>query len=124
MTENIPQSGCPFLTRREWLNRVSNGFGAVALSALMQEQEARAQSAGNPLASKTPPIPTQAKAKRVIHIFMEGAMPHQDNWDPKPELIKKGKRGSNPGTKAGNKGAEAALGALEMVNVIDAVEKL
>ena len=28
------------------------------------------------------------------------------------------------GTKAGNKGAEAALGALEMVNVIDAVEKL
>ena len=83
--ENTPQFGCPFLTRREWLNRVSNGFGAVALSALMQEQltrEAYAQSAGNPLAAKTPPIPSQAKAKRVIHIYMEGAMPHQDNWDP------------------------------------------
>ena len=101
-----PRLADQFLTRREWLNKMSNGFGSVALAALMQDQltqTARAQSAGNPLAAKTPPNVSQAKAKRVIHIYMEGAMPHQDNWDPKPELIKKGKRGDNPGTKTGNK---------------------
>ncbi|MBR90513.1 MAG: sulfatase [Verrucomicrobiales bacterium] len=95
-----------FQTRREWLGRMTNGFGAVALTGLMQDQfkhEARAQSAGNPLAPKTPPIAGQAKVKRVIHIYMEGAMPHLDNWDPKPELMQKGKRGANPGTKAGNR---------------------
>jgi hypothetical protein len=95
MTENTPQSGCPFLTRREWLNRVSNGFGAVALSALMQEQEALSQSSGSPLSPKQPHF--EPKAKRVLHIYMAGGMPHQDNWDPNPELRKRG------GQKEGNR---------------------
>ena len=27
-----------------------------------------------------------AKAKHVIHIFLEGAPSHIDTWDPKPEM--------------------------------------
>ncbi len=78
-----------FLTRRSWLNQLGSGFGALALTAMMQP-ELRAQSAaGDPLAPKQPMFPDRAKAKRVLHIYLAGAMPHLDNWDFKPELKKK-----------------------------------
>ena len=95
-----------FQTRREWLNQFGTGFGMLALATMLNPEmagTAQAQSSGNPLAAKKPPMPAQAKAKRVLHIYMEGAMPHLDNWDPKPELMKKGKRGDNPGTKLRNR---------------------
>lgn len=95
-----------FRTRREWLNQFGTGFGMLALATMLNPKlagTAHAQSAGNPLSAKKPPLPSQAKAKRVLHIYMEGAMPHLDNWDPKPELIKKGKRGANAGTKLRNR---------------------
>ena len=34
--------------------------------------------------------PNNAKAKRVLHIFLQGAAPHMDLWDPRPELNKSG----------------------------------
>jgi hypothetical protein len=40
----------------------------------------------HPLAPKAPPLP--AKAKRVIHLFMNGGPSHVDTFDPKPELSK------------------------------------
>ena len=40
----------------------------------------------SPFAPKTPPFP--AKAKRVIHIFANGAPSQMDTWDPKPALAK------------------------------------
>jgi hypothetical protein len=40
----------------------------------------------NPLAPKRPPLP--AKAKHVIHIFLNGGLSHVDSFDPKPALAK------------------------------------
>ena len=40
----------------------------------------------NPLLPKSPPLP--AKAKRVIHLFLNGGPSHVDTFDPKPALAK------------------------------------
>src|SRR4051812_35442015 len=79
-----------FLTRREMLARCGMGMGTLALGSLLgasMSSPAHAQSAGgtiNPLAVKFPPFP--AKAKRVIHLFMNGGPSHVDTFDPKPKL--------------------------------------
>jgi hypothetical protein len=65
------------------------GFGALGLASLLREDNLFAADAdGNlsPLAPKTPPF--AAKAKRVIHIFAQGAPSQVDTWDPKPSLAK------------------------------------
>ena len=41
---------------------------------------------GNPLLPKSPQFP--AKAKHVIHLFMNGGPSHVDTFDPKPALEK------------------------------------
>ena len=72
-----------FFTRRDFINRLGNGFGGLSLSALLQEE---AQSAINPLIPKKPHFP--AKAKSVIHLFMNGGPSQVDTFDPKPALTK------------------------------------
>jgi len=68
------------MTRREMLCRAGQGFGAAALSGILQ-------AAGvDPLAAKPPQLP--AKAKSVIYLFMHGGVSHVDSFDPKPELTK------------------------------------
>jgi hypothetical protein len=78
------------LTRRELLNRCGTGFGAMALAGLMAEvgltAPAQAADYTSPLAPKKPHFP--AKAKRVIHLFMNGGPSHVDTFDPKPMLEK------------------------------------
>jgi hypothetical protein len=77
------------LTRREFLNRCGMGLGALGLGALMQEASPRAWGQTgyvSPLAPKQPHFP--AKAKRVIHLFMNGGPSHIDTFDPKPALEK------------------------------------
>jgi hypothetical protein len=77
-----------FLTRREMLCRCGMGLGAVGLAALLQDcglvSRAEAATSLNPLAPKKPQFP--AKAKRVIHLFMNGGPSHVDTFDPKPAL--------------------------------------
>src|SRR5687768_15594666 len=71
-------------TRRELLLQAANGFGAVALAALLHDQ-GRSQSARvNPLASRSPHFP--AKAKSVIFLYMDGGPAQMDTFDPKPRL--------------------------------------
>jgi hypothetical protein len=66
-------------SRREFLQSVGCGFGAVALAALMDgEAQAEILSAPSPA----------AKAKRVIFLFMEGGPSHLDTFDYKPLLNK------------------------------------
>ncbi len=74
--------------RRELLSRSGMGFASVGLAGLMASQGllSAAESAGSPLAVKAPPLP--AKAKRVIHLFMNGGPSHVDTFDPKPMLDK------------------------------------
>lgn len=71
------------LSRRRFLERCSNGFGAVALSALFHEQQAYA--APSVAAARTHHRP---RAKHVIFCFMSGGVSHIDSFDPKPLLAK------------------------------------
>ncbi len=76
----------PKLTRREMLTHSGCGFGALALSALLQ-QEARANSAtALPLSPKLSHFP--ARTKQVIFLFMHGGPSQVDTFDYKPQLIK------------------------------------
>ena len=66
-------------------------MGAVGLASILGElgmpaASARADGFVNPLAPRQPHFP--AKAKRVIHLFMNGGPSHVDTFDPKPMLQK------------------------------------
>ena len=77
------------LTRREFLSRAGMGLGALGLAALCGQEGLLAPSASaaghvSPFAPKQPHFP--AKAKRVIHLFMNGGPSQVDTFDPKPKL--------------------------------------
>lgn len=77
----------PF-TRRELLSQCANGFGALALAALLQD-EARAaapERGKSPLSPRAPHF--KPRAKSVIFLFMDGGPSQVDTFDPKPRLIK------------------------------------
>jgi hypothetical protein len=92
----------PFVTsRRNILRAAGAGFGHLALAGLLgsiaQKASAQELNAINPLAPKRPPLP--AKAKRIIFLFMEGAMSSLDTFEYKPEMIRQnGKSGPGGGT--------------------------
>jgi len=71
-------------TRRQMLRQCANGFGALALSALLNESAfgAKPQADGKPAAKTHHP----AKAKNVIFLFMDGGPSQVDTFDPKPRL--------------------------------------
>jgi hypothetical protein len=71
------------MTRRELLQRTGMGMGWLALPSL-------AETAGPPLAAKEPPL--RARARRVVHFFMNGGPSQVDTFDPKPELTRFGGR--------------------------------
>jgi len=71
----------PHLTRRDMLGRIGMGFGAMGLGDLLGETSSISL---NPLAARQPPLP--ARAKRVVHLFMNGGPSHLDTFDPKPSL--------------------------------------
>jgi hypothetical protein len=68
-------------TRREFLQRVGMGFGAMGLSQVDSQASGDFRS---PLRLKSPHFP--GKAKAVIHLFMNGGPSHVDTFDPKPML--------------------------------------
>ncbi|MEX2216992.1 MAG: DUF1501 domain-containing protein [Phycisphaeraceae bacterium] len=78
--------------RRDFLLRAGGGFGAIALTAMMQRsaladpQSAIPNPQSNPLAPRKPHF--APKAKRIIWLFMHGGPSHMDLFDPKPDLIK------------------------------------
>ena len=83
-------------TRREFLQRSGMGMGMLGLastlgtSSLVGSGTADAatpnKTGPNPMQVRAPHFP--AKAKRVIHIFLNGGMSQVDTFDPKPELTK------------------------------------
>lgn len=58
------------MTRREMLKVASNGFGSLALTAMLADGKTH----------------HAAKAKNVILLFMPGGVSHMDSFDPKPKL--------------------------------------
>jgi hypothetical protein len=85
MSHPRPRSEDLPLTRREMLCRCGMGMASLGLASLFASQT-RAATATNPLAPRRPHFP--AKAKRVIHLFMNGGPSHVDTFDPKPLLDK------------------------------------
>jgi Protein of unknown function (DUF1501) len=74
-------------SRREFLFKAGGGFGALALSCLLDRDGLRgAEATASPLAPKAAHFNTKAKA--VIFLFMEGGPSHLDTFDPKPELTR------------------------------------
>ncbi|MFO0926237.1 MAG: DUF1501 domain-containing protein [Gemmataceae bacterium] len=65
------------MTRREMLGRVGDGFGAVALAALLADEAQPAEAPHHP-----------PRARAVIQIFCPGGLSHVDTWDYRPELEK------------------------------------
>jgi hypothetical protein len=75
------------ISRRQALKSVGAGFGYLALAGLLGENAARAQTnrrTPGPLAPKNPHFPV--KAKRIIFLYMEGAMSQMDTFEYKEEL--------------------------------------
>jgi hypothetical protein len=81
MTNNFPP-----LSRREMLRTMGVGFGTLGLAAVLAGESTAAVTESNPLAPKPSHFP--AKAKRIIHLFMNGGPSQVDTFDPKPALEK------------------------------------
>ncbi|MFZ4596680.1 MAG: DUF1501 domain-containing protein, partial [Verrucomicrobiaceae bacterium] len=71
------------LTRRHFFGKSALGIGSLALGSLLERQGMAAQL---PAMGGLPHYP--AKAKRVIYLFMNGAPPHLDMFDYKPQMEK------------------------------------
>ncbi len=75
-------SSCPGrspypVNRRDLLKSSANGFGLLALSALMADRSSGSSPNGRHFS---------AKAKNVIFCFLDGGVSHVDSFDPKPKL--------------------------------------
>ncbi|HET6879049.1 MAG TPA: DUF1501 domain-containing protein [Pirellulales bacterium] len=78
-------------SRRELLARSGMGLGMLGLAGLLSDEDclkpaAAASGYANPMSPKEPHF--AAKAKHVIHLFMNGGPSHVDTFDPKPSLAK------------------------------------
>ncbi|MFN0068689.1 MAG: DUF1501 domain-containing protein [Limisphaerales bacterium] len=81
------------LTRRQMLRQMGTGLGFLGLAGVLGDARLLAGEVThavarteNPLAPKPPPFP--ARAKRVIHIYLNGGPSQVDTFDPKPALAK------------------------------------
>src|SRR3954464_12962705 len=81
------------MSRRQLLCKCGMGMGALAMANIfaqagMATSSLAASSAGpiNPLSPKSPQFP--GKAKRIIHLFMNGGPSQVDTFDPKDALTK------------------------------------
>jgi hypothetical protein len=80
------------LSRRRLLQNSGLGFGSLALSVMLHEDYARAQSPQSvPLYSDLKPRQGRfpGKAKAMIQLFQNGGPSQVDLFDPKPELNKR-----------------------------------
>ncbi|MSR55968.1 MAG: DUF1501 domain-containing protein [Gemmataceae bacterium] len=88
------------VSRREALKSAGAGFGYVALAGLLGEASAKA--APKPLAAREPHF--KPRAKRIIFVFMQGAVSQMDTFEFKPKLQKDGgKPGPGGGTLTASK---------------------
>jgi hypothetical protein len=87
--ENTPGPG---ISRREALRSAGAGFGYLAFAGLLGQSAAASaaaeKAAPGPLAAKKPHF--KPRAKRIIFLFMEGAVSQVDTFEYKPRLQKDG----------------------------------
>jgi hypothetical protein len=98
----LPSNSAFPVSRRNLLKSASAGFGLVALAGLLGERAQATDSEKKPLAPKAPHF--QVKAKRIIFVFMQGAISQVDTFEYKPRLQKDGgKPGPGGGTLTASK---------------------
>ena len=73
-----------FMTRREYLSRSGIGMAGLALGSMLSSKDNLLGDSS--LSAKGSHF--RPKAKRVIHIFLNGGPSHLDTFDPKPALNK------------------------------------
>jgi hypothetical protein len=73
-------------TRRQFLERFGMGLGFIGLASLLGQGTPAEAAILSPLAPRKPPL--VPKAKRLLHLFAQGAPSHIDTFDPKPGLAK------------------------------------
>jgi hypothetical protein len=80
----------PSFSRRRLLRAAGAGFGYVAFAGMLGEAAARAgvSTSASPLAVKPPHF--KPRAKRVIFLFMQGAISQVDTFEYKPKLQRNG----------------------------------
>ncbi|MFO1020320.1 MAG: DUF1501 domain-containing protein [Planctomycetales bacterium] len=74
----------PDYTRRQLLQQCGMGLGMLGLADLLSAESGK--PVAGPLAPKAPQF--APKAKRMVHLFMNGGPSHLDTFDPKPTLEK------------------------------------
>lgn len=75
------------ISRREMLARCGTGIGTIGLAGVLADAHAvDTPKSVDPLAVKAPHF--AAKAKHVVHLFMNGGPSQVDTFDPKPMLDK------------------------------------
>jgi hypothetical protein len=75
--------------RRDFLTHSGEGFGALALAAMLaQDNATQAETSGVGRGGVLKALHHPPKAKRVVQLFMGGAASHIDLFDHKPELEK------------------------------------
>jgi hypothetical protein len=79
-SQNLSGLNTSLMSRREILATTGTGLGMLALAPLLQAE--------NALAPKAAQFP--ARARHVIHIYLNGGPSQVDTWDPKPELTRWG----------------------------------
>ncbi len=105
--EPNPRDG---VSRRQWLGQAGTGLGLLGLAGVLKdggclEPAARAAAPLNPLAPRPPQFP--ARARHVIHIYLNGGPSQVDTFDPKPALT----RWAGKALPSGNLTTERPLGA-------------
>jgi len=72
------------ISRRQALKTAGVGFGYLALAGMLGQNSSRVSAAPGPLTPRQPHF--RARAKRIIFLFMEGAMSQMDTFEYKPTL--------------------------------------
>src|SRR5438067_2358565 len=77
------------ISRRALLNRLGTGLGVIGLAGLLKDEGLLAADTPKAVNSLAPKSPHYApRAKRSIHLFMNGGPSQVDTFDPKPALEK------------------------------------
>ncbi|MFN7731420.1 MAG: DUF1501 domain-containing protein [Pirellula sp.] len=91
MLHHDPSTNSAHTHRRHWMRRCGMGLGGLAFADLI----ARTSTLAGERAGERPgerggavPLHHPAKAKHIIHVFLNGGVSQVDTFDPKPELTR------------------------------------
>jgi hypothetical protein len=108
MSDPLSSPDALALTRRDLLRRSGLGLGMLGLAGVLASDGrlGAAPAGDNPLAPRKPHFP--GKARRLVHLFMNGGPSHVDTFDPKPLLARfHGKPLTSPNLRTERKTAGA-----------------